>query len=476
MPGAAGLASPAGASVLGVWANASAGAHTSAANHQAPTPARHPSTPLKRAAELGAPRACRPDALAWPGRQCKPVALPGDSARVRRGESGPGRAGSFRHRVPLGHQEDPATERRTRRAEGCARFRVERRLQTESHRLEQPDQLGDAVHPDRLPSAGPSQPDRPRTRWSPPCPRPDRTEVARGGAFRPAAGGPGPNPGRAGQRGRPGASSRRPPDRPGVTAAARVARMAASSASVPYPSELKRLSATSNPVSPLRGRRRSCRRYRSRSGPRSPRWLSAWPSSAADWSTPRTCAPIRASGRATRPKPHPPSSTRQPSPRPRIRHSAAAWSSPECRHLAEQTEVLPVEELFPPGRRRSFQRTGATQSSRERSSLRWSWSVSGALFPSISKNSPSLVQLLLPLLDVDGGGLVDLLRGDVAARRGRGRRPWAPSRTASPGRRRVTCARSTIHFSTRMFSPKPGQRNLPSLPFRNQFTWKILGG
>ena len=35
--------------------------------------------------------------------------------------------------------------------------------------------------------------------------------------------------------------------------------------------------------------------------------------------------------------------------------------------------------------------------------------------------------------------------------------------------------RSTIHFSTRMFSLKPGHRNLPSASLRNQFTWKMRG-
>jgi hypothetical protein len=44
---------------------------------------------------------------------------------------------------------------------------------------------------------------------------------------------------------------------------------------------------------------------------------------------------------------------------------------------------------------------------------------------------------------------------------------WPPTRPR---------ARSTIHLSTRMFSPKPGQRNLPSLSLRNQFTKKIFGG
>ncbi len=34
----------------------------------------------------------------------------------------------------------------------------------------------------------------------------------------------------------------------------------------------------------------------------------------------------------------------------------------------------------------------------------------------------------------------------------------------------VPSIRSTAHFSTRMFSPKPGHRNLPSASRRNQFT------
>ena len=42
--------------------------------------------------------------------------------------------------------------------------------------------------------------------------------------------------------------------------------------------------------------------------------------------------------------------------------------------------------------------------------------------------------------------------------------PWARPRT-----------RSTIHLRTRMFSPKPGQRNLPSASLRNQLTWKMRG-
>jgi hypothetical protein len=39
-------------------------------------------------------------------------------------------------------------------------------------------------------------------------------------------------------------------------------------------------------------------------------------------------------------------------------------------------------------------------------------------------------------------------------------------------RRRFPSQRSMIHFSTRMFSPKPGHRNFPSAPLRNQFTLK----
>ena len=60
--------------------------------------------------------------------------------------------------------------------------------------------------------------------------------------------------------------------------------------------------------------------------------------------------------------------------------------------------------------------------------------------------------------------------------RGRGRRAGAPSRAASPAPPTRRRARSMIHLSTRMFSPKPGQRNLPSSPLRNQFTRKICGG
>ena len=41
--------------------------------------------------------------------------------------------------------------------------------------------------------------------------------------------------------------------------------------------------------------------------------------------------------------------------------------------------------------------------------------------------------------------------------------------SAVPSRRRM------IHSSTRALSPKPGHRNDPSSPFRNQLTWKIAG-
>jgi hypothetical protein len=51
-------------------------------------------------------------------------------------------------------------------------------------------------------------------------------------------------------------------------------------------------------------------------------------------------------------------------------------------------------------------------------------------------------------------------------------------RAGQPANRRferatASFARSMIHLSTRMFSPKPGQRNFPSAPLRNQFTLKI---
>ena len=39
----------------------------------------------------------------------------------------------------------------------------------------------------------------------------------------------------------------------------------------------------------------------------------------------------------------------------------------------------------------------------------------------------------------------------------------------------VPSARSKIHFSTRILSPYPGQRNLPSAPLRNQLTLNIFG-
>ena len=51
-----------------------------------------------------------------------------------------------------------------------------------------------------------------------------------------------------------------------------------------------------------------------------------------------------------------------------------------------------------------------------------------------------------------------------------GRRPIGVSRTSA-----VPSMRPTIHSSTRELSPKPGQRNEPSWPLRNQLTWKIFG-
>ena len=50
-----------------------------------------------------------------------------------------------------------------------------------------------------------------------------------------------------------------------------------------------------------------------------------------------------------------------------------------------------------------------------------------------------------------------------------------PTERSFDGRGLAIRTRPTIHFSTRMFSPKPGQRNLPSASRRNQFTLKIRG-
>ena len=72
--------------------------------------------------------------------------------------------------------------------------------------------------------------------------------------------------------------------------------------------------------------------------------------------------------------------------------------------------------------------------------------------------------------------LVELLPREVQAASSRCPRSAASSRSASPCASARPCTRSTIHFSTRMFSPKPGQRNLPSSSLRNQLTWKIRGG
>ncbi len=49
-----------------------------------------------------------------------------------------------------------------------------------------------------------------------------------------------------------------------------------------------------------------------------------------------------------------------------------------------------------------------------------------------------------------------------------------PSGLSTPTARPL--ARSTIHWSTRMFSPNPGHTKLPSVSRRNQLTEKIRGG
>src|SRR5438045_3224743 len=40
----------------------------------------------------------------------------------------------------------------------------------------------------------------------------------------------------------------------------------------------------------------------------------------------------------------------------------------------------------------------------------------------------------------------------------------------------LSSQRSMIHFSTRILSPKPGHKNFPSSPLRNQLTLKMSGG
>ena len=73
--------------------------------------------------------------------------------------------------------------------------------------------------------------------------------------------------------------------------------------------------------------------------------------------------------------------------------------------------------------------------------------------------------LVRPL--VDGGPAFGRIAEVVASAR---RSVWVSVAFPCP------FTRSIIHSSTRRFCPKPGHRNLPSAPVRNQLTWKMAGG
>ncbi len=78
-------------------------------------------------------------------------------------------------------------------------------------------------------------------------------------------------------------------------------------------------------------------------------------------------------------------------------------------------------------------------------------------------------RLLAPHVLVDGEQEVEVGLGEVGPLVSRaplaGRMPMGVSTpSARPSRR------STIHFRTRLFSPKPGHTNLPASFLRNQFT------
>src|SRR6516165_393413 len=119
-----------GVSGAGVRASAGAGMHTSAAIDQArrldtarPSPA--PGTP------------------ALPSERVMPA--PARAGNTNAPASEPIPRGSLGHR----DQEHPATERRTRGLERSTGPGVERGLEPEPDALEEPDELGDGVHPDR---------------------------------------------------------------------------------------------------------------------------------------------------------------------------------------------------------------------------------------------------------------------------------------------------------------------------------------
>ncbi len=100
---------------------------------------------------------------------------------------------------------------------------------------------------------------------------------------------------------------------------------------------------------------------------------------------------------------------------------------------------------------------------RARISWRLSFSASGIVRPDLRRRTPRATRAPPSTRRGRCASPRSTCSSGCRARRDRGRPPSAPSRSSvscPPTRRR---ARSTIHLRTRMFSPKPGQRNLPSL-------------
>ena len=117
---------------------------------------------------------------------------------------------------------------------------------------------------------------------------------------------------------------------------------------------------------------------------------------------------------------------------------------------------------------------GRGQSSRSTSASYSSQSSLGRRSPNVSKKAGISDGLLASRLRVDAQQRSRSRVGDVEARRCRGSAVGSAAdrrcRTASA----LPSRRSTIHLSTRLFSPKPGQMNLPSSSLRNQLTKKML--
>ena len=86
-----------------------------------------------------------------------------------------------------------------------------------------------------------------------------------------------------------------------------------------------------------------------------------------------------------------------------------------------------------------------------------------------------LRQLRAPGLRVEARQLLERLRGQRRAPRSPASPRRAAARSASPPPPPRRRSAGTTQASTRLFSPKPGQRNLPSSSLRNQLTMKIFG-